>query len=119
MIAGILSLVGPLNLEPFRCCDAFVDKPKFVALDQITKGNVGELEVAWFYPTNDSNTYTFNPIIVDSIMYVLAKSNSLVALNATTGEEIWIHANLTGQPRDGQAGCGAGWCGDRGPGDDP
>jgi len=77
------------------------DQSKFVALSQITKENVGQLEVAWFYPTNDNNTYTFNPIVVDSVMYVLAKSNSLVALNAATGEEIWIHANLTGQPRRG------------------
>ena len=34
-------------------------------------------------------------------MYVLAKNNSLVALNATTGEEIWIHANLRGIARRG------------------
>ena len=29
-------------------------------------------------------------------MYVLAKNSSLVALNAVTGKEIWIHANLRG-----------------------
>ena len=29
-------------------------------------------------------------------MYVLAKNSSLVALNAETGKEIWIHANLRG-----------------------
>lgn len=34
-------------------------------------------------------------------MYVLAKNNSLIALNATTGEEIWIHANLRGIARRG------------------
>jgi quinoprotein glucose dehydrogenase len=77
------------------------DQSKFVALDQITKENVGQLEIAWFYPTSDDNTYTFNPIVVDDVMYVLAKNNSLVALNARTGEEIWIHANLTGLPRRG------------------
>ena len=26
-------------------------------------------------------------------MYVLAKNNSIVALDAATGREIWIHAN--------------------------
>lgn len=77
------------------------DQSKFVAQDQITKENVGQLEVAWFYPTGDENTYPFNPIVVDDVMYVLAKNNSLVALNAETGEEIWIHANLTGLPRHG------------------
>jgi outer membrane protein assembly factor BamB len=77
------------------------DQSKFVALDQITKENVAQLEIAWFYPTGDENIYTFNPIVVDDVMYVLAKNNSLVALDAATGEEIWIHAHLTGAPRRG------------------
>ncbi len=29
-------------------------------------------------------------------MYVLARSNALVALDATTGKEIWVHDNLQG-----------------------
>ena len=77
------------------------DSSKFVAFDQINKANVGQLRVAWMYPTSDTLNYQFNPIIVDNVMYVLAKNNSLVALNATTGEEIWIHANLRGIARRG------------------
>ena len=34
----------------------------------------------------------FNPLIVDGMMYVLAKNNSIVALDAATGKEIWTHA---------------------------
>jgi quinoprotein glucose dehydrogenase len=61
----------------------------------VTPENVSQLEQAWFYPTYDNvSSYRFNPIIVDNVMYVLAKNNSLVALDATTGKEIWIHANL-------------------------
>ena len=77
------------------------DSSKFVTLDQINKSNVSQLRVAWTYPTSDNLNYQFNPIIVDNVMYVLAKNNSLVALNATTGEEIWIHANLRGIARRG------------------
>ena len=77
------------------------DSSKFVALDQINKSNVSQLRVAWTYPTSDTLNYQFNPIVVDHVMYVLAKNNSLVALNATTGEEIWIHANLRGIARRG------------------
>jgi glucose dehydrogenase len=77
------------------------DSSKFVAMNQITKANVGRLQLAWFYPTGDTLNYQMNPIIVDNVMYVLAKNNSLVALNATTGEEIWIHANLRGIARRG------------------
>lgn len=77
------------------------DQSKYVKLDEIDKTNVDQLEVAWTYQTGDDNTYQFNPIVVDNVMYVLAKNNSLIALDATTGEEIWIHANLRGIARRG------------------
>ncbi|MPZ20371.1 MAG: PQQ-binding-like beta-propeller repeat protein [Luteitalea sp.] len=77
------------------------DSSKYVALGQITKANVDQLEVAWTYPTGDNNSYQFNPLIVDNVMYVLAKNNSLVALDATTGKEIWIHGRLRGIARRG------------------
>jgi quinoprotein glucose dehydrogenase len=77
------------------------DSSKFLALDQITKSNVNRLQVAWTYPTGDNNVYGFNPIIVDDMMYVLARNSSLVALNAVTGKEIWIHENLRGIARRG------------------
>ncbi|HTF30937.1 MAG TPA: PQQ-binding-like beta-propeller repeat protein, partial [Flavitalea sp.] len=71
------------------------DQSKYVELKQISKENVNQLEVAWVYPTKDNvSSYRFNPIIVDNVMYVLAKNNSLVALDVNTGKEIWIHANL-------------------------
>ena len=45
----------------------------------------------------DRGTYLFNPIIVDSVMYVLAKNSAVVALDAATGKEIWIHENRARQ----------------------
>ncbi|WP_276368831.1 PQQ-binding-like beta-propeller repeat protein [Chryseolinea sp. H1M3-3] len=77
------------------------DQSKYFIQDQITKENVNQLEVAWSYATGDERDYQCNPIIVDSVMYVMAKDNSLVALNAVTGKEIWIHANLNGISRRG------------------
>ncbi len=72
------------------------ENSKFVDLNQITKSNVDKLQVAWKYPTHDSNSYLFNPIVVGKVMYLLARDNSLVALDAATGKEIWIHAHLPG-----------------------
>src|SRR5471030_920440 len=74
------------------------DASKFVDFTQIDKKNVASLQPAFIYSTasDRANTYHFNPIIVDGIMYVLAKNNSLVAIDATTGKEIWIHSNLRG-----------------------
>lgn len=65
----------------------------FVDLDQIKKSNIDQLEVAWFYPYA---TPGFNPIVVDDVMYVSGRNNSLIALDATTGKEVWIHEGLTG-----------------------
>jgi quinoprotein glucose dehydrogenase len=72
------------------------DSSHFSALTQITRSNVNQLEVAWTYPTQDQNSYLFNPLIVDNVMYVLARNHSLVALDAQSGKEVWIHENLAG-----------------------
>ena len=77
------------------------DHSKFVEFTQINKQNVTQLQPAFVYSTaSDKTGYRFNPIIVDNVMYVIAKSGSLVAVNATTGKEIWIHTNM----RIGQRG---------------
>jgi quinate dehydrogenase (quinone) len=64
---------------------------QYSALDQINKSNVSRLDVAWTYPVNGN--ITFNPIVVDSVMYVQGTGNAIVALDAATGKEIWRHAN--------------------------
>ena len=77
------------------------DQSKYFDASQITKENVDQLKVAWVYPTIDSAFNFFSPIVVDTIMYVMAKNSSLVAINAETGKELWIHANLQGLTRRG------------------
>src|SRR6187397_3276355 len=77
------------------------DQSKYFNASEITKENVNQMQVAWVYPTVDSIPNFFSPIIVDTIMYVMAKNSSMVAINALTGKEIWIHANLQGLTRRG------------------
>ncbi|MBX2963828.1 MAG: PQQ-binding-like beta-propeller repeat protein [Cyclobacteriaceae bacterium] len=77
------------------------DQSKYFDASQITKENVNQLQVAWTYPVSDNAPSSFSPIIVDTIMYVYAKNYSLIALNALTGEEIWIHTGLRGVSRRG------------------
>ena len=69
------------------------DSSQYSSLDEINKKNVSQLQVAWTYATGDTRTYRFNPVIVDGVMYVLAKNMALVALDAATGKEIWTHEN--------------------------
>lgn len=77
------------------------DQSKFFHASQITKENVNQLKILWNYPTEDNNFYNFSPIIVDTIMYVYGKNSSLIALNAISGKEIWIHTDLRGISRRG------------------
>jgi quinoprotein glucose dehydrogenase len=72
------------------------DSSHFVDLKQINRANVKNLDVAWVYPTGDNHAYLFNPVVIDGVMYVLARNSSLVALDAASGKEIWIHENLPG-----------------------
>jgi len=67
------------------------DGAQYSSLAQIDRSNVGQLRIAWTYPTTDGKTYLFNPVVVDRTMYVLAHNDAIVALDAATGKELWIH----------------------------
>ena len=64
---------------------------QYSALNQITKANVGQLELVWTFPIGDGKRYSFNPVIVDSTMYVMGGGNSIVALDASTGQPKWTY----------------------------
>src|ERR1700722_17896153 len=72
------------------------DSAQYSSLKQINKANVKQLEVAWTYSTGARGTYVFDPIVIDGIMYVLSQNNSIVALDAATGKEQWVHPNMGG-----------------------
>jgi quinoprotein glucose dehydrogenase len=73
---------------------------QYSALRQLNRSNVTQLQQAWFYPVpGTSGRFGYNPVIVDGVMYVLGKNDSIVALNAETGKEIWTHP-VEGRPTD-------------------
>jgi quinoprotein glucose dehydrogenase len=61
--------------------------------DQIKKSNVNQLQVAWFYPYGNAG---FNPIVAEDMIFVSGRNSSLIALDASTGKELWIHENIPG-----------------------
>jgi len=66
----------------------------YSTLNQINRGNVDNLTLAWSYRSGDADTtgstqIQCNPIIIDSIVYVTSPRLKALALNAVTGEEIW------------------------------
>ena len=67
------------------------DSSRFVAATQIDKRNVGRLQVAWTYPSGDTD---FNPLVANGVVYARARGNALVALDAATGRELWVHDGI-------------------------
>ncbi len=67
------------------------DGAQYSALHEINRSNVSKLQQVWSYRTGDDRKYLFNPLVVDGTMYVLAKDNAIVALDAASGKELWSH----------------------------
>ncbi|HZY81136.1 MAG TPA: PQQ-binding-like beta-propeller repeat protein [Cyclobacteriaceae bacterium] len=100
-IGGCTDGTSPSNHKTWKQYGGSPDQSKYFVTNKLTKENVSNMKVAWVYPSGDSLLSVFSPIVVDTIMYVFAKNNSLIALHALTGKEIWIHANLQGLSRRG------------------
>ena len=85
-----LSLFGQTPKEKdWRDYAGTPDGSRYVDLKQINKSNLGKLDIAWTYPWAETG---FNPIVAHGVIYTRARNQSMVALDAATGKEIWIHA---------------------------
>jgi glucose dehydrogenase len=69
------------------------DSSRFVAATQLTRANVGQLQVAWSFSQGMSD---FNPIVVRGVVYGRGLGNSVVALDAATGKQLWMHPPIDG-----------------------
>jgi glucose dehydrogenase len=87
---------GKPKFNTWRAYLGGADSSQYSSLDEINRKNVAQLRVAWTYSPGDQRTYRFNPLVVDGVMYTLGKANALIALDAATGKEIWIHENQGG-----------------------
>src|SRR6266513_6108098 len=70
---------------------------RYSSLDEINKDNFNKLEVAWRFKTDALGprpefNYESTPLMVGGVVYVTAGSRrAVVALDAATGELIWVH----------------------------
>jgi len=62
---------------------------RYSPLNQINHHNVSKLKLAWKYKTDKKNTFQTNPLVQNGIMYITTPFNDVVALDATSGKEIW------------------------------
>ena len=66
---------------------------RFSPLDQINKGNVKNMHVAWIHqPGNITHGLQATPIVIDGVMYTISADNNVFALDAATGKILWHYA---------------------------
>ncbi len=71
---------------------------RYSPLDQITSANVASLAEAWTYHTGDlrgqpgdpvETTFEVTPLKIGNSLFLCTPHQNVIALNATTGEELW------------------------------
>jgi glucose dehydrogenase len=87
---------------------------RYTPADQITKDNFNRLQIAWrlktdfLGPTPDT-LYSATPLVIGRVVYTTAgMRRAAIALNATTGEMLWMHAEDEGRRGDNAIRTGAG-----------
>ena len=80
---------------------------RYSPLDQITADNFSKLEVAWRFKTDALGprpefNFQSTPLMVGGVLFTTAGSRrAVVALDAATGEMLWMHSEHEGPRGDG------------------
>ena len=96
-------LAGPVVAQQgttsgeWRSYSGDLGSTKYSPLDQINRDNVQDLEIAWRWKTDNfgasPETYSrVTPIMVNGVLYATAgRRRATVAIDAVTGETLWMH----------------------------
>ncbi|HVQ64404.1 MAG TPA: pyrroloquinoline quinone-dependent dehydrogenase [Terriglobia bacterium] len=121
ILAGSLSLLAMQQRQSSRQAEwlYYGGDPggtKYSPLDDINVGNVQRLEVAWQWnhwetPLTEYDTrpgyFEATPLMIDGVLYVTTPYNSLAALDAESGKELW---RFDGEAyKQGQVLSASGW----------
>src|SRR5688572_22222173 len=86
----------------WRTYGADLASTRYAPLNQITRDNFSKLEVAWRLKTDNLGpqpefNFQSTPLMVGGVLYTTAGSRrAVVALDAATGEMLWIHRQEEG-----------------------
>ena len=69
----------------------------FSPLDQINKSNVSDLQQAYSV-TLDPGANMATPLVHDGVMFLLSTRDTVLALDATTGEQLWSYRHENNAP---------------------
>ena len=104
--AGIGAQTGATGGE-WRTYGGDLASTHYAPLDQINKDNFNKLEVAWRFKTDALGprpefNFQSTPLMVGGVVYTTAGSRrAVVALDAATGEMLWMHSEHEGKRGEG------------------
>lgn len=67
------------------------DNQRYSQLNQITRNNVGELELQWIWQARSLEKFEATPLVIDGILYTVQAPNDIVAIDAVTGRVFWSY----------------------------
>jgi quinoprotein glucose dehydrogenase len=103
--ATLVAQTGAKNGE-WRTYGGDLGSTRYSPLDQINAGNFKDLEVAWRFKTDSLGprpefNFQSTPIMVNGVVYTTAGTRrAVVALDAATGEMLWMHSENEGKRAD-------------------
>ena len=95
-VAAVVAYTGVAGRQtvpekPWTSYGGHADSSRYFDSKHITKANVSQLQVAWTYPHGET---VFHPLIVRGTVYGRGRNGALVALDARTGKELWVHDGM-------------------------
>ena len=99
---GVVAQDGVPDVE-WRTYGGDLASTRYSALDQIDAGNFEDLEVAWRFKTDALGplpefNFQSTPLMVGGVVYTTAGTRrAVVALDAATGEMMWMHSEREGE----------------------
>ena len=115
-VAGLAAACRSTHQDDWPVTGGAPTNDRYSTLDQIDRGNVSRLTVAWTYHTGDlpggRSEIQATPIVIDSVMYTTTPALAVIALRADSGTLRWRFDPFAGLTRELHANRGVAYWAD-------
>jgi PQQ-dependent dehydrogenase (methanol/ethanol family) len=84
-----------------------LQETRFSPLQEVATNNVERLGLAWYYEFPDTRGLEGTPLVADGVMYVTGNWSVVHALDAATGQSLWVYDPGVDRERANAFCCGA------------
>ncbi len=70
---------------------------RYSGLTQITRDNVGDLQLQWMLPNQVFGAWQTNPLVFDGVMYITQRPNDVMAVDPVTGRVFWLYRHTNAE----------------------